>query len=47
MCVCSVVHQALSQQACHHLELLLSLLDVWVQLEDFLQVAAGRQVVLR
>lgn len=45
-CMCSAVHQALSQQACHHLQLLLSLSDVWVQLEDFLEVTAGGQVVL-
>lgn len=40
-CVHGVVHQALSQQARHHLELLLRLPDVWVQSEDFLEVAAS------
>lgn len=46
-CVCSLFHQALSQQTRHHLQLLLSLPHVGVQLEDFLEVAAGRQVVLQ
>lgn len=41
-----VFHQTAPQQTRHHLQLLLGLLDVGVQLEDFLQVAAGRQVVL-
>lgn len=41
-----VFHQTLPQQTRHHLQLLLSLPDVGVQLEDFLQVAAGWQVVL-
>lgn len=42
----STVHQALSQQARHQLKLLLGLLNFWVQMEDFLKVTAGRQVVL-
>lgn len=44
--LCCVLHQTLSQQGRHRLQLLLSLPDVGVQLEDFLQVAAGGQVVL-
>lgn len=40
-CVCSAFHETLSQQARHHLKLLLGLLNVGVQLEDFLEVAAG------
>lgn len=53
VCVCAAVfyprrvfHQTPPQQTRHHLQLLLGLLDVGVQLEDFLQVAAGWQVVL-
>lgn len=42
----TVLHQAPSQQTRHCLQFLLSLLDVGVQLEDLLEVAAGRQVVL-
>lgn len=44
--LCRVLHQTLSQQGRHHLQLLLSLLDIGVQQEDFLQVSAGGQVVL-
>ncbi|KAF3833931.1 hypothetical protein F7725_025135 [Dissostichus mawsoni] len=45
-CVCRAVHQALPQQTCHLLQLQLGLPDVGVQLEDFLQITAGRQVIL-
>lgn len=41
-----VLHQTLPQQGRDRLQLLLSLPDVGVQLEDLLQVAAGGQVVL-
>lgn len=44
--LCCVLHQTLSQQCRHHLQLLLSLPDVGVQLQHLLQVAAGGQVVL-
>lgn len=41
-----VFHQTLPQQPRHHLQLLFRLLNIGIQLEDFLEVGAGWQVVL-